>query len=62
MIWFGGGILVHGLEHFGWPAIAHAIHAVALGAARSLPAIAGLLEWLFTAGGSALLGLAAGRR
>lgn len=60
MIWVGGGILVHGLEHFGWPAIAHAIHAVALGAARSLPAIAGLLEWLFTAGGSALLGLAAG--
>jgi uncharacterized protein len=60
MIWVGGGILVHGLESYGLPAIGHAIHAVATGAAGVAGPLAGAVEWLVTAAGSGLVGLAVG--
>lgn len=60
MIWVGGGIIVHGLEAYGYPQVAHAIHAVADPAAAALPAIHGLVEWLVSAIGSGILGLALG--
>ncbi|MCJ2034525.1 DUF808 domain-containing protein [Methylobacterium sp. J-068] len=60
MIWVGGGILVHGLEGYGLPAIGHAIHAVAAAVGGVSGPFAGAVEWLVTAAGSGLVGLAIG--
>nr|WP_246736213.1 DUF808 domain-containing protein [Enterovirga sp. DB1703] len=60
MIWVGGGILVHGLEEYGWPAIGHAIHHAAEVAGAALPAAAGAVAWLVTAAGSGIVGLVVG--
>lgn len=60
MLWVGGGILVHGLEHFGLNRIPHAIHTAAAMAAEAVPVAHGVVEWLVTAIGSALVGLALG--
>jgi predicted DNA repair protein MutK len=59
MIWVGGGIIVHGLEEFGLPAIGHAIHTAAVAAAQMSPAAA-LTEWVITAAASGMIGLAIG--
>jgi predicted DNA repair protein MutK len=60
MIWVGGGIIVHGLEHYGFAWIAHAIHDAAAAAAHTLPSVSGPVEWLVTAAGSGLVGLIIG--
>ena len=60
MIWVGGGIIVHGLEEFGWPWIGHAIHAAAETAARAVAPVAGAAEWIVTAAGSGVVGLVVG--
>ncbi|QXQ08057.1 DUF808 domain-containing protein [Sphingosinicellaceae bacterium] len=60
MIWVGGGILVHGLAKYGvtWPE--HVIHAGAVASGDAVPAVRGVMEWLVTAAGSGVVGLAAG--
>lgn len=63
MLWVGGGILIHGLEGFGLPVIGHAIHAVAVKAAQAaqaVPAAQSAVEWLVSAAGSGVVGLAVG--
>ncbi|MCO6052350.1 DUF808 domain-containing protein [Mesorhizobium sp. RP14(2022)] len=60
MIWVGGGIVVHGLELYGVPAIGHAIHEMAEAAAHALPFAGAAAEWAVTALGSGLFGLALG--
>jgi predicted DNA repair protein MutK len=60
MIWVGGGILVHGLEEYGFETIAHAINHTAEIASRRVPRVASVVAWLVTAAGSALLGVAVG--
>jgi predicted DNA repair protein MutK len=60
MIWVGGGIIVHGLEEFGLAAPAHIIHRAAEAAGHAVPALGGLVEWLMSAAGSGLVGLAIG--
>jgi hypothetical protein len=60
MIWVGGGIVVHGLEVYGWHAIGAAIHHVADIAANALPAIGGLTGWIVSAAGAGIVGLAIG--
>jgi uncharacterized protein len=60
MIWVGGGILVHGFEIYGLPAIGHALHDAAEAAAHAVPPLAGLVGWAVTAAGSGLVGLAVG--
>ena len=60
MIWVGGGIVVHGLETYGWHAIGGAIHHAAEAAAHALPAIGGLVEWIVSATGAGIIGLAIG--
>jgi uncharacterized protein len=60
MIWVGGGIIVHGLDHFGVHAVHGTIHAAAEGASGALSSIAGVVEWVVTAGLSGLVGLAIG--
>lgn len=60
MLWVGGGIIIHGLEEFGFSAIGHAVHDVAEVVGHAVPALAGVLEWLVTAAAAGLLGLAVG--
>ena len=60
MIWVGGGIVVHGLEGYGVPAIGRAIHDVAHAASGAVPSVSGILEWTVTAAGSGVFGLALG--
>jgi predicted DNA repair protein MutK len=60
MIWVGGGILVHGLEHYGVHFPAHEIEIVAEAAAHAVPAAAGFVHWLVVAAGSGIAGLVAG--
>ena len=60
MIWVGGGIIVHGLEEFGFGAIGHALHDAGEAAAHALPAVGGAAEWIVAAIGSGILGLILG--
>jgi predicted DNA repair protein MutK len=60
MVWVGGGIVVHGLEHYGLGQAGDAIDAVAQACARALPAAAALVEWIVTAALSGLAGIAIG--
>lgn len=61
MIWVGGGILVHGLETYGLPQIARALHAASAAVAGHVPpALSGFVEWLVTAAGSGVVGLVVG--
>ncbi len=60
MIWVGGGILVHGLETFGYGTLAHLIEAVAEKAAHSVPMASELVAFLVSAAAAGLIGLAVG--
>ncbi|ACJ00396.1 DUF808 domain-containing protein [Rhodospirillum centenum] len=64
MLWVGGGIVLHGLEVYGLPALGHAVHDAAHAAGHALaatsPALAATLEWLVGAAGAGLFGLALG--
>ncbi len=60
MIWVGGGIIVHGLEIYGWDALGHFIHDIAEKAAHSVPVAQGFVSWLVSAIGSGIVGLAIG--
>lgn len=61
MIWVGGGILVHGLEGFGFSSIAHIIHDIAAAGGKAVPLpLAGAVEWLLGAAGAGLVGVVVG--
>lgn len=60
MIWVGGGILVHGLETFGYGAPAHLIEAAAESAAHSVPVAGDIVAFLVSAAAAGLIGLAVG--
>ena len=59
MLWVGGGILVHGLEHFGWNAIPHLVEGLSHWTGQ-VPGVGGITGWIGFAAGSALVGLAVG--
>lgn len=59
MLWVGGGILVHGLEHFGLHALPHFIETLASGA-RSAPVLSAAAGWLTFAAGAAVVGFIVG--
>lgn len=59
MLWVGGGILVHGLEEFGFALPAHLIHDLAAAAGSVVPA-GGIVAWLVGALGAGVAGLFAG--
>jgi uncharacterized protein len=59
MLWVGGGILVHGLEHFGLDTIPHAIHVLS-DSAESLPRFGSVAAWLIFAACSAAVGFVLG--
>jgi predicted DNA repair protein MutK len=60
MIWVGGGIIVHGLESYGYASIGRAIHHAAEAAAYAAPGVAGAVEWIVSAAGAGLFGLVLG--
>jgi predicted DNA repair protein MutK len=60
MIWVGGGIILHGLEVFGPPAIEHAVKAAAEAAAHAVPPVAAIVEWVVEAAISGVIGLLIG--
>lgn len=60
MVWVGGGIIIHGLEGYGLPALGHAIHEAAVAAAHAVPVMSGAVEWLVSAAAAGLVGLLVG--
>ena len=60
MIWVGGGIILHGLEVYGPPAIGSAVKATEEAAAHAFPPAAGVLEWMVEAAISGVVGLLVG--
>jgi predicted DNA repair protein MutK len=59
MLWVGGGIIVHGLEHYELDLIPRLIHGVQAWAAAA-PLVGAATAWLAYALGSALVGLTIG--
>ncbi|HWK51861.1 MAG TPA: DUF808 domain-containing protein, partial [Steroidobacter sp.] len=59
MLWVGGGILVHGLEHFHLDTVPHFIEALAE-KAHSAPVFGTVAAWLTFAAGGAVVGLVVG--
>lgn len=59
MLWVGGGILVHGLEHFGWNAIPHLVEGLSQWAGQ-VPGVGEITGWMAFAAGSAVVGLMVG--
>lgn len=60
MLWVGGGIILHGLEHYGWTAPLHLIHDVAHAAGSGVAAAGPVVAWLISAAGSGVLGFLLG--
>lgn len=61
MLWVGGGILIHGLNTFGYSVGEHLLHATEVGVYEAIPgALGGVVAWLATASISAVVGLIAG--
>jgi predicted DNA repair protein MutK len=60
MIWVGGGIIIHGLEGYGYAGLGHVIHDVAAAAGHAVPSLGGAVEWLVSAAASGLFGLLLG--
>jgi predicted DNA repair protein MutK len=61
MLWVGGGILVHGLEVYGFEAIPHVIHEMAESAAHAVPAaLGGVVAWFVEATWAGIVGLVTG--
>jgi len=56
MLWVGGGILLHGMEELGAPAIPHLVHEVAHSVGEAAGAMGPALEWLTNAIGAAIAG------
>lgn len=59
MLWVGGGILVHGLEHFGLTAVPHLVEGLSHWAG-AVPAIGPVTGWAAMALGSAVVGFVVG--
>jgi predicted DNA repair protein MutK len=58
MLWVGGGILLHGMEVLGAPAVPHMVHDIAhlVGAAAGGDGLGATLEWIANAIGAAIAG------
>ncbi len=62
MLWVGGGILLHGMEELGAPAIPHKIHDIAHHIAEAVGGgvFGAILEWISNAIGAAIAGAVIG--
>jgi len=59
MLWVGGGILVHGLEHFGLTTVPHLVEGASHWAAGA-PGVGPVTGWMAMAAGSAVVGFIVG--
>jgi predicted DNA repair protein MutK len=59
MLWVGGAILVHGLEHFGLNTASHSIESLSHMAER-IPWVGAAAGWVAFAAGAAVVGLIVG--
>jgi predicted DNA repair protein MutK len=59
MLWVGGGIIVHGLEHFELTPVPTLVHGLRVWAA-SAPVLGAAAGWTAFAAGSAVVGLIVG--
>ena len=55
MLWVGGGIIVHGLAHFGWHAIPNLVEGGSHWAS-GVPVVGAVTGWMAMAAGSAVVG------
>ena len=60
MIWVGGGIIVHGLEAYGFGGLAHLIHDAGEAIAHAVPVLPSVLRWIVEAAGAGIIGIVAG--
>jgi hypothetical protein len=60
MIWVGGGIIVHGLEKYGFGALGHLVHGASLAIGRLAPFASGFFGWLTEAALFGIVGLTIG--
>lgn len=60
MVWVGGGILLHGMEEFGFGALPHAVHHWSEAAGAGLGGVGAIVTWAVYALGSAIAGLVVG--
>ncbi len=60
MLWVGGGIILHGLEIFGWHTLPDAVHHLADLVAQPLGAMAPVADWLVNALAAGVFGLVLG--
>jgi predicted DNA repair protein MutK len=59
MLWVGGGIIVHGLEHFGLNTVPHLVEGASHWAA-GVPGVGVVTGWMAMAAGSAVVGFTVG--
>ena len=60
MLWVGGQIVVHGIEHFGFKTLPDFIHHMAEGAAAAVPFAGAVVEWVVGAIGYGIFGVILG--
>jgi predicted DNA repair protein MutK len=60
MLWVGGGILVHGLAEYGISGPEHLIETASGFVETLLPIASGVLAWVTSAAGAAVVGMVAG--
>ena len=60
MLWVGGGIIVHGLDHFGLSGVEHVVKGLSHAAATAVPGVGAAAGWAAMAGVYAVVGLAVG--
>jgi uncharacterized protein len=60
MLWVGGGIIVHGLAHYGLSGVEHGIESFGRAVGAWLPLIGGLVSWFIAAAIAGVVGLAIG--
>ena len=60
MLWVGGQIVVHGIEHFGFKMLPDFIHHMAEGAAAAVPFAGAVIEWIVGAIGYGIFGVILG--
>jgi len=60
MIWVGGGIILHGLEGYGFGGPSHALHDAGAALARVVPVAKPLVAWLVEAAGAGVAGFVIG--
>ncbi len=60
VLWVGGGIILHGLEEYGFGALPHAIHDLAKTAGSMSGPASSLVSWLFEAIAAGFIGVVIG--